>query len=154
MPRVKILNGRGDLKTTANYNYTSEEKVVKINGKNRATVDIMRSIAHELTHHKQFEDNRLKVRPKNIGGEIEDEANAFAGQFIKLYAKKNPDIYIIDEQEDMSSQNTKTTSYPEVTKWSDIVGSKISRGPANPLSVGKWSDTYKINRDGPANQLK
>jgi hypothetical protein len=56
----------------------------------------MRSLAHELTHHKQFENGRLKVQPPDIGGEIEDEANAKAGQFIKMYAKKDPTIYDID----------------------------------------------------------
>ena len=93
-PQVIVQNGRGELKTTASYNYTNELKVVRINGKNRATVDVMRSIAHELVHHKQWEDGRL-VGPKqpDIGGEIEDEANAKAGQFIKMYSKKDSSIY-------------------------------------------------------------
>lgn len=166
MPRILILNGRGDLKTTANYDYRKPEKIMKINGRNRATVDIMRSIAHELTHHKQYEQGRLNVRPPDIGGEIEDEANAKAGQFIKMFAKKQPEIYELDEQEDTTSPGAGTSGtagtsstgekkgYPEVTKWSDIVGSKVSRGVANQLGVTKWSDGYKINRDGPANQLK
>lgn len=159
MPRILILNGRGDLKTTANYDYRKPEKIMKINGRNRATVDIMRSIAHELTHHKQYEQGRLNVRPPDIGGEIEDEANAKAGQFIKMFAKKQPEIYELDEQEDTSgtagtSSTGEKKGYPEVTKWSDIVGSKVSRGVANQLGVTKWSDGYKINRDGPSNQLK
>jgi hypothetical protein len=57
------------------------------------TVDVMRSGAHELTHHKQWEDGKLKVRPPDIGGPIEDEANAKAGQFIKMFAKIEPTIY-------------------------------------------------------------
>ena len=93
MPKIQILNGRGELKTTANYDYTKKDKVIKINGKNRALVDVMRSIAHEMTHHKQFEQKRLEVQPPDIGGEIEDEANAKAGQFIKMFAQKNPTIY-------------------------------------------------------------
>lgn len=93
LPTISIQNGRGDLKTTANYDYTKENKIIKINGKNRALVDIMRSIAHELVHHKQFEQGRLKERPPDIGGEIEDEANAKAGQFIKMYSKIDKTIY-------------------------------------------------------------
>jgi hypothetical protein len=93
VPTVKILNGRGDLKTTAHYNYSSPEKIIKVNGKNRHIVDIMRSIAHEMVHHKQYEDGRLDVRPPDIGGEIEDEANAKAGQFIKMYAQTDSTIY-------------------------------------------------------------
>jgi hypothetical protein len=93
VPTIVIKNNRDGLKTTANYDYTKENKVVKVYGKNRALVDIMRSVAHELVHHKQFEQGRLEVRPPDIGGEIEDEANAKAGQYIKMFSKENPDIY-------------------------------------------------------------
>ena len=92
-PTVAILNGRENLKTTANYDYEKENKVIKVRGSDRHLVDIMRSIAHEMTHHKQWEDGKLKVRPPDIGGPIEDEANAKAGQFIKLFAKQDPSIY-------------------------------------------------------------
>lgn len=93
MPTISIQNGRGELKTTANYDYTKENKIIKVNGKNRALVDIMRSVAHELVHHKQYEQGRLEKKPPDIGGEIEDEANAKAGQFIKMFSKKDNSIY-------------------------------------------------------------
>lgn len=96
MPTISIQNHRNGLKTTANYDYTKENKIVKVCAKNRALVDVMRSIAHELVHHKQFEQGRLDVKPPDIGGEIEDEANAKAGQFIKMYAKKDSSIYDLD----------------------------------------------------------
>jgi hypothetical protein len=93
VPTISIQNGRGELKTTANYDYTKENKIIKINAKNRALVDVMRSLAHEMVHHKQYEDGRLKVKPPDIGGEIEDEANAKAGQYIKMFAQKDNTIY-------------------------------------------------------------
>ena len=93
VPTISIKGNRDGLKTTANYDYTKENKIIKVYGKNRALVDIMRSVAHEMVHHKQFEDGRLEQRPPDIGGEIEDEANAKAGQYIKLYAKEDPTIY-------------------------------------------------------------
>jgi hypothetical protein len=93
VPTISIQNHRDGLKTTANYDYTKENKVIKVCMKNRALVDVMRSIAHELVHHKQFEQGRLKVQPPDIGGEIEDEANAKAGQYIKMFAKKDATIY-------------------------------------------------------------
>lgn len=93
LPKMVIQNHRNGLKTTANYDYTKEDKVIKICAKNRALVDVLRSLAHELVHHKQWEDGRLEVRPPDIGGEIEDEANAKAGQYIKLFAKENSSIY-------------------------------------------------------------
>ncbi len=93
VPTISIQNHRNGLKTTANYDYTKENKIVKVCMKNRALVDVMRSIAHELVHHKQFEQGRLEVKPPDIGGEIEDEANAKAGQFIKMFSKLDETIY-------------------------------------------------------------
>lgn len=94
VPTISIQSNRDGLKTTAHYDYTKENKIVRVYGKNRALVDIMRSVAHELVHHKQFEEGRLDgPQPPDIGGEIEDEANAKAGQYIKMYAKIDPNIY-------------------------------------------------------------
>jgi hypothetical protein len=95
LPSIKIQNNRDGLKTTANYDYTKKNKIVKVCAKNRALVDVLRSVAHELVHHKQYEQGRLNgpENPPDIGGEIEDEANAKAGQFIKMYAKIDPTIY-------------------------------------------------------------
>ena len=94
VPTISIQANRDGLKTTAHYDYTKENKIVRVYGKNRALVDIMRSVAHELVHHKQFEEGRLDgPQPPDIGGEIEDEANAKAGQHIKMYAKIDPSIY-------------------------------------------------------------
>lgn len=92
-PTVAIQNGRGELRTTASYDYSKENKIIKINGKNRMLVDILRSIAHELKHHKQWEEGKLKVKPPDIGGEIEDDANAFAGRAIKMFAQSDRTIY-------------------------------------------------------------
>lgn len=93
VPEIRVESNRDHIKTTANYNYTLPEKIIRIYGKGRALVDIMRSVAHELVHHKQWEDGRLEVKPPDIGGEIEDEANAKAGQFIKMFAQKENGIY-------------------------------------------------------------
>ena len=92
-PTIVLQNGRGELKTTANYDYSKKNKIIRINAKNRSLVDVMRSIAHEMVHHKQYEDGRLDTPPPDIGGEIEDEANAKAGQYIKLYSKMDETIY-------------------------------------------------------------
>ena len=93
VPEIRVESNRNYIKTTANYNYTLPEKIIRIYGKGRALVDIMRSVAHEMVHHKQWEDGRLEVKPPDIGGEIEDEANAKAGQYIKMFAQKEKSIY-------------------------------------------------------------
>jgi len=82
-----------DLKTTAYYN-TNGHLVVY--AKDRAIVDICRSIAHELVHHKQNLEGRLvnTVKDGEDGSPIENEANAVAGVIIRKYGKLHPEIYI------------------------------------------------------------
>ena len=82
-----------DIITTAYYNLNG---FIKIYVKDRAIMDVCRSIAHELIHHKQNLQGRLKdsVKDGEDGSEIENEANAVAGVIIRKWGKKNPDLYV------------------------------------------------------------
>lgn len=82
-----------DLKTMAYYRL---DGVIKVYVKERNSVDIMRSISHELSHLQQHIQGRLTDIEKNgaDGSEIENEANAKAGELIRLYGKMHPEIYI------------------------------------------------------------
>jgi hypothetical protein len=75
------------IKTTAYYDRSNS--IIKIYGKNRALVDICRSICHELVHCSQDEQGLLVGVIQDAGGEIEDEANARAGEVIKRFAKSS-----------------------------------------------------------------
>ena len=91
--QVELVDDRDQLKTLASYNL--QDNSVKVYSKNRALADILRSIAHELVHHKQLEDGRIDLNnpPQDIGGEIEDEANAVAGQLVKEFGYGPRNIY-------------------------------------------------------------
>ena len=82
-----------DLRTTAYYN--NNENFVKIYVKNRAIIDVCRSIAHELTHHKQNLEGRITDASKDgqDGSDIENEANATAGIIIRKWGRIHPEIY-------------------------------------------------------------
>ncbi len=81
-----------DLTTTAYYNLNG---FIKVYVKDRAIIDVCRSIAHELTHHKQNIEGRLNDPINNgaDGSEIENEANAKAGEIIRKWGKLNPNLY-------------------------------------------------------------
>jgi hypothetical protein len=92
--KVKLAFERTpDIKTTAYYNVDGSELVVY--SKDRAIVDICRSIAHELVHHKQKLEGKMTdlVEDGKDGSPIENEANAVAGVIIRKYGKLNPKIY-------------------------------------------------------------
>ena len=81
-----------DLKTTAYYDLGG---FLCVYVKNRAIVDVCRSIAHELVHHKQNIEGRLLnvAKDGDDGSPIENEANALAGVMIRKYGKLHPEIY-------------------------------------------------------------
>jgi hypothetical protein len=82
-----------DIKTTAYYNMSG---FVKIYVKDRAIIDVCRSIAHELVHHKQNIEGRLSdsVKDGEDGSDIENEANAVAGVIIRKWGKLYPELYV------------------------------------------------------------
>ena len=73
--------------------YSPSDKVVSILTKNRHPMDVFRSIAHELVHHKQNEDGRLGkdiAKEGATGSKIENEANSEAGKVMRYFGKENP----------------------------------------------------------------
>lgn len=76
------------VKTTAYYR--DKDKMVVVYAKKRMLGDVLRSVTHELVHKRQYEENRVKYPLQDVGGEIEDEANAKAGAIIKLFINDNP----------------------------------------------------------------
>jgi hypothetical protein len=82
-----------DLVTTAYYD--SANNKLKVYVKDRAIIDVCRSIAHELVHHKQNLEGRI-TDPKidgADGSDIENEANAVAGVIIRKWGRMHPEIY-------------------------------------------------------------
>jgi len=91
-PNVILLQTREPEMTTASYDLNSGD--MKILHGNRAVFDVCRSIAHEMVHQKQHQEVE---DPSHLDGSTgsphENEANAVAGQIIRLYGKKFPEFY-------------------------------------------------------------
>lgn len=91
--KVILTKDKKDIPTTAVY--YPDDNIIKVYIKNRALVDVLRSISHELTHHKQNQLGELENNPNagDDGSPIENEANAKAGELIRIFGKQNPEIY-------------------------------------------------------------
>ena len=88
-----LTNHKDDIRTTAVYD--NANSTIKVYIKNRAIVDILRSLAHEMVHHKQSQEGKLDNNPNagDDGSPEENEANAKAGEIIRIFGKQNPEIY-------------------------------------------------------------
>jgi hypothetical protein len=73
--------------------YAPKEQMLTVYIGNRNLADILRTLAHELVHHKQNEDGRLQQDSGDTGSGIENEANAEAGVIMREYGKINSIIY-------------------------------------------------------------
>lgn len=162
-----------EIKTTAVYQYSSKDPKsdvadIKVHAGERYLIDIMRSVAHELVHHQQNENGKLKGKISNVGGPIEDEANAVAGELIKKYGKLHPEIY--DEEEingefteqeeggggdnnnsggattDSSGDSSSTNA--NVSTWE----TGLTRGPANQLTITVWTSDVSRGKGNPIDQ--
>lgn len=67
------------------------DNTIKVLVGDRMNRDIMRTLAHEWVHEHQMDVLKRKKGP-DIGGQNEDEANAFAGRLIKMFEKENPEM--------------------------------------------------------------
>ena len=101
---VHLVNSRErhGIQTTAFYDPNTQ--CSKVYAKNRALADVLRSVAHELTHMMQDQIGLLSSGPiRDAGGFHEDQANAKAGELIKLFAKSKPGRKMIYERLDLRS---------------------------------------------------
>jgi hypothetical protein len=116
---VHVVSNREDHGITTTAVYEVSNNCCKIYGKGRAFVDVLRSIAHEMTHMMQDEMGLLVGHIQDAGGFHEDQANSKAGELIKLFAKSKEDRKAIYE----SSYNKKInyfTSYNLLLEKMDV----------------------------------
>jgi hypothetical protein len=94
LPEVKISddsNVAQEMKSFGKYTPSTNELLVVIANRNLA--DVLRTIAHELVHHKQRNDNKLNPDSNDTGSEQENEANALAGVLMREFGQNNPIIF-------------------------------------------------------------
>ena len=94
---VHIISDRkkhGCITTAA---YLVGENKCYIYGKNRALPDVMRSVAHEMTHMMQDQLGLINGPIRDAGGFHEDQANARAGELLKRFVSVDKERKVIYE---------------------------------------------------------
>ena len=94
VPELKFVGNRDwavERHSFGQYNPSDNTLTVYIGNRNMA--DILRTLGHELVHHRQNELNKLEDGSGKTGSEIENEANALAGVLMRDYGRINDTIY-------------------------------------------------------------
>ena len=89
-PRIEFQDSKDSEPQTKTAHFDPTDKIIWIYTGNRNLADIMRSVAHELTHRKQDEKGQVNQEQNYPGSPIEQQADAVAGYLMKLYLDKKP----------------------------------------------------------------
>jgi len=81
------LLGKGDDDQSTTGGYNKNSNTITALYQDRALVDILRTIAHEIEHQRQNTFSLIGDKAQNVGGFLENDANIIAGILIKLYVQ-------------------------------------------------------------------
>jgi Zn-dependent peptidase ImmA (M78 family) len=95
LPKIKLLKDKNySIENKSFGGYSPDEKVIYLAIANRHPVDVLRTLAHELTHYKQDTLGQLdKPTVGETGSEEENEANAVAGIIMRNFGRANPEVF-------------------------------------------------------------
>jgi len=85
----------------------------------RHVMDVLRTLAHELVHHKQRELDMIQPGDGATGSRVENQANAVAGVLMRDFADQHPDYFgALNELKDPPEQKKSWDDYgrPSVPK--------------------------------------
>lgn len=84
--------------------YRPENNTLTVSLVDRHPLDIMRTIAHELTHHWQNEQQPMPSNAGQTGSRHENQANARAGVIMRKWSDLHPDLFQSQIQESLRGQ--------------------------------------------------
>jgi Zn-dependent peptidase ImmA (M78 family) len=90
LPKMVFEKSIGDSDQPTFGKYVNDEKTLYVALANRHPNDILRTIAHELTHYRQDTEHQLDDTSGATGSPIENEANAVAGVVMRNFNKRYP----------------------------------------------------------------
>ena len=94
MPKIEIHNDDDWSEQAHSFGmYVPDLHVLHVNMRNRHIMDILRTVAHELTHCRQHEIQQLGSDAGDTGSDIENEANAAAGIIMRDFADAHPELF-------------------------------------------------------------
>lgn len=107
IPRIKL---RRDPQWPAVHKtfgrYNDEAKTLEVAWGQRHIMDVLRTVAHELTHKHQHEREGERMGPDagETGSPYENEANARAGVLMRDYGRLHPEYFSVGQATDLNEE--------------------------------------------------
>jgi Zn-dependent peptidase ImmA (M78 family) len=90
LPKIELCRRLPGDSTQSSFGmYKTDENCIYLVAVDRNPVDILRTLAHELTHYKQDQQGLLDQDSGHTGSRAENDANAQAGIIMRNYGKRH-----------------------------------------------------------------
>lgn len=111
-PQWPVVN-----KTFGRYN--DGKKLLEVAWGSRHIMDVLRTVAHELTHKHQHERETMPASAGETGSEYENEANARAGILMRDYARLHPEYFSVGQAHDLHESHHSNKLFCQKLKSED-----------------------------------
>ena len=123
--------------------YINDRDLLEVAWGQRHLMDVLRTVAHELTHRHQHERDGDRMGPEagETGSEWENEANARAGVLMRDYGRLHPELFDagqahnLDEGQESSLASMVSQDQAERNEYSQFVKSQAG---------GDWTQGAKM----------
>ena len=91
LPKIKLSHTIDSNGQPSFGGFVPDTNSIRLAVNGRHPVDICRTLAHELVHFKQNENNQLNPDSGETGSDEENEANSMAGVIMRKFSKQFPE---------------------------------------------------------------
>jgi hypothetical protein len=148
MPVVKLRRDpQWSVRNKTFGRYNDDAETLEVSWGNRHIMDVLRTVAHELTHKHQHERESMPASAGETGSKYENEANAQAGILMRDYGRLHPELFDqgAAELEESASGYIPTRAQAKDPRFSMALTQDIRPG-----QVGKEANKLKLktNKQG------
>jgi hypothetical protein len=132
--------------------YIDDQHLLEVAWGNRHIMDVLRTVAHELTHKHQHERDgeKMDATAGETGSPYENEANARAGILMRDYARLHPNYFAVGQAQGLHADEvTESASgyIPTKRQAKDPRFSMALTVDIKPGQVGKEANKLKLRTD-------
>ena len=129
--------------------YINDQHLLEVAWGSRHIMDVLRTVAHELTHTHQHERDgeKMGMDAGETGSPWENEANARAGILMRDYARLHPDYFALGQAHDIKVDESAAGYIPTKRQAKDPRFSMALTQDIRPGQVGKEANKLRLRTD-------
>ena len=117
MPQVKLCRDpQWSVVNRTFGRYIDDRNLLEVAWGQRHIMDVLRTVAHELTHRHQHERESVPGDAGETGSSYENEANARAGILMRDYAGLHPEYFAVDKTEEATPYYNKPSFLTKMSR--------------------------------------